>query len=240
MNRIALIAALAALGLSGWLAFDKVMGSAEVANSAAKRITDLELKFDGLQKTIAALGGKTESAPAAAGGGGALETRVAVLEERLGKLTAELEPLLQMIRQQAGPQVDTANLTPEKNAEYLAAYEKQDGVQKTASGILYKVLKSGPDGAKKPAGPTAVVTVHYEGKFVDGTVFDSSLSRGEPIEFPLNEVIPGWTEIVQMMKEGDSWEVVIPAALAYGEEGRPPQMPGGQVLTFRIDLIKAG
>jgi len=118
------------------------------------------------------------------------------------------------------------------NAEYLAQYAKQKGVKSTASGLLYKVVKQG-DGAM-PA-DTSQVEVHYEGRLVDGTVFDSSYKRGETATFGLNQVIKGWSEAVKLMKVGSEYEICLPYNLAYGERGTrgiPPFSP----LIFKIEL----
>ena len=108
-------------------------------------------------------------------------------------------------------------------------------VQVTASGLQYVVEKEG-EGAQ----PTAEdeVTVHYTGKLTDGTVFDSSVNRGEPATFPLNRVIPGWTEGVQLMKEGAKYTFFIPSDLAYGPQGIPNVIPPHSTLIFEVELIK--
>lgn len=121
-----------------------------------------------------------------------------------------------------------------KGAAYLAENAKKAGVTTTASGLQYEVLKEG-SGAKPKA--TDTVKVHYEGKLVDGTVFDSSIKRGEPVSFPLNQVIPGWTEGVQLMSVGSKYRFVIPANLAYGENGGGP-IPPNSVLTFEVELLE--
>jgi FKBP-type peptidyl-prolyl cis-trans isomerase FkpA len=119
-------------------------------------------------------------------------------------------------------------------AEYIAKAASEAGATKTASGLVYKEVTAGT-GAQPTA--TDQVRVHYEGKFTDGKVFDSSIERNEPATFPLNGVIPCWTEAVQLMKVGGKAQVTCPPELAYGEEGRPPQMPGGATLVFDIELL---
>jgi FKBP-type peptidyl-prolyl cis-trans isomerase len=117
---------------------------------------------------------------------------------------------------------------------YLAKAAAESGATKTASGLVLKTLTPGTG-----ASPTAQdqVKVHYEGKLVNGKVFDSSLERKEPITFPLTGVIPCWTEAVQMMKVGGKVQIVCPSALAYGDAGRPPQIPGGATLVFQVELL---
>jgi FKBP-type peptidyl-prolyl cis-trans isomerase FklB len=111
-----------------------------------------------------------------------------------------------------------AGTTPEGQA-WLASKGKEDGVVSTGSGLLYKVLKNGPDGAKKPNIDTPC-ECHYKGTLIDGREFDSSYSRGMPATFAPNQVIKGWTEAMQLMKEGDHWELYIPSELAYGDANR--------------------
>lgn len=124
----------------------------------------------------------------------------------------------------------------EAGKAYLEENLTKEGVQETESGLQYKVIEEG-DGASPTAQST--VRVHYEGKLLDGEVFDSSYDRGQPAEFPLNRVIPGWTEGVQLMKEGATYEFCIPAELAYGN--RPPQgSPIGpnETLIFKVELLE--
>ncbi len=129
---------------------------------------------------------------------------------------------------------NNATEAKEKGKEYLEKFAKKKDVEVTDSGIAYKIIKEG-DG-KKPSA-TDRVKVHYEGKLIDGTVFDSSIERGEPAEFALNQVIKGWTEGLQLISEGGSIELVIPSELAYGD--RPSQkIPGGSTLIFNVDLIE--
>lgn len=118
---------------------------------------------------------------------------------------------------------------------FLAENGKKENVKTTASGLQYVVEKEG-EGAQ----PTAEdeVTVHYIGKLLNGTVFDSSVNRGEPATFPLNRVIPGWTEGVQLMKEGAKYTFFIPSDLAYGPNGVPNVIPPHSTLIFEVELIK--
>ncbi|MBP5457154.1 MAG: FKBP-type peptidyl-prolyl cis-trans isomerase [Paludibacteraceae bacterium] len=120
-----------------------------------------------------------------------------------------------------------------KNEEYLSANKKNEGVIVTASGLQYKVLTEGT-GAK----PTVddVVKVHYTGKLTDGTVFDSSVQRGEAAQFPVGQVIPGWTEGLQLMSVGSKYEFTIPSNLAYGERPTGP-IPANSILIFEVELL---
>ena len=118
---------------------------------------------------------------------------------------------------------------------FLDENANKEGVKVTASGLQYKVLKEG-EGAQP--GAEDEVTVHYTGKLLNGTVFDSSVNRGEPATFPLNRVIPGWTEGVQLMKEGAKYEFFIPSDLAYGPQGIPNVIPPHSTLVFEVELIK--
>jgi len=124
----------------------------------------------------------------------------------------------------------------QRNEEYLVTNAKAQGVQTTPSGLQYKVLKSG-DGASPAA--TDVVKVHYRGQLIDGTVFDESYG-GEPVSFALSGprgVIPGWTEALQKMKVGDKWQLVIPAALAYRDQGFGDAIPPHATLIFEVELL---
>lgn len=118
---------------------------------------------------------------------------------------------------------------------FLAENGKKEGVKTTESGLQYSVLTAGKGGAKPSA--TDTVKVHYTGTLIDGTVFDSSVERGEPISFPLNRVIPGWTEGLQLMEVGSKYHFVIPWKLAYGAAGRPGSIPRHAVLQFDVELI---
>lgn len=123
----------------------------------------------------------------------------------------------------------------EAGEKFLAENKTKENVKETASGLQYVVEKEGTG-----AQPTAEdeVTVHYTGRLLDGTVFDSSVNRGEPATFPLNRVIPGWTEGVQLMKEGAKYTFFIPSDLAYGPQGIPNAIPPHSTLIFDVELIK--
>lgn len=126
-----------------------------------------------------------------------------------------------------------ANLT--KANEYLEQNKKKAGVKTTISGLQYEVLKSGKGGVK-PKGPTSRVQVHYHGTLPDGTIFDSSVQRGQPVEFGLNEVISGWTEGLQLMSVGDKWRFTVPPALGYGPRAKG-NIPPNSVLIFEVELL---
>lgn len=119
--------------------------------------------------------------------------------------------------------------------EFLQKNLQKEGVQETASGLQYEVLEKGT--GESPAA-TDTVRVHYHGTLTSGEVFDSSVERDEPAEFPLNRVIPGWTEGVQLMKEGGKYRFYVPPQLAYGERGAPPKIGPNEVLIFEVELLE--
>jgi len=121
-----------------------------------------------------------------------------------------------------------------QEVEFLAKNRTAEGVKETASGLQYKVLTEGT--GAKPA-RTSVVKVHYTGTLPDGTVFDSSVRRGEPAEFPVNQVIAGWTEALQLMSVGSKYMLYIPSALAYGPHGAGQQIGPDQMLIFEVELL---
>jgi FKBP-type peptidyl-prolyl cis-trans isomerase FkpA len=128
----------------------------------------------------------------------------------------------------------SADETKKKGQEFADNVAKEKDATKTASGIVIRTITAGT-GASPAA--TDVVKVHYEGKLIDGTVFDSSIKRGEPAEFPLNGVVPCWTEALQKMKKGEKAQVVCPSAAAYGDRGQPPDIPPGATLSFEVELL---
>lgn len=133
-------------------------------------------------------------------------------------------------------QAKAGEMNAKAGKEYLANNAKEEGVKVTESGLQYLVVKEG--NGKKP-GPNDVVTVHYTGRLIDGTVFDSSVERGEPATFAVGQVIPGWVEGLQLMSEGSAYRLFIPSELAYGEHGTGPIQPNS-TLIFDVQLLKVG
>jgi FKBP-type peptidyl-prolyl cis-trans isomerase FkpA len=133
------------------------------------------------------------------------------------------------------PMSTFAQSDAEKGAQFLAENAKKEGVKVTPSGLQYKVITEGT--GKSPAA-TDTVQVHYRGTLLDGTEFDSSYKRGNPATFGLNQVIPGWTEGVQLMKEGAKYQFVIPSKLAYGAAGAGGRIGPNETLIFEIELLK--
>ena len=125
--------------------------------------------------------------------------------------------------------------TSEDGLSFLAKKEQSDGVVKLDSGLMYKEISAGT--GKTPLFSTPC-KCHYSGTLIDGTEFDSSYKRGEPLTFAPNQVIKGWTEAMQLMKEGGQWELYIPSELGYGERGAGGMIPGGAVLIFTLELLE--
>lgn len=123
-----------------------------------------------------------------------------------------------------------------KSIKWLGENAEKEGVITLTSGLQYKVLQTG-SGQSHPTVDSSC-SCHYHGTLVDGTVFDSSYDRGSPTSFAPNQVIKGWTEAMQMMVEGDIWELYIPSDLAYGDRGSPPKIGGGDALIFKLEMIK--
>jgi FKBP-type peptidyl-prolyl cis-trans isomerase FklB len=123
-----------------------------------------------------------------------------------------------------------------EGAVFLERHAKKEGVILLPSGLQYQVLK---EGSGRSPGPEDSVSVHYRGMFIDGREFDSSHDRGQPTLFPVKGVIKGWTEALQLMKEGSRWKIAVPPDLAYGEHGTPGGPIGpNQVLLFELDILK--
>lgn len=142
----------------------------------------------------------------------------------------------------AGAALSLAGCGNKKAAENLVAADafmaqnaKEPGVVTLPEGLQYKVIRSGPNGGMHPTRADEV-KVHYEGKLIDGTVFDSSYERGAPASFPLDGLVPAWVIALQRMKAGDEWMLYVPPALGYGAQDKGP-IPGNSVMIFRIELI---
>jgi FKBP-type peptidyl-prolyl cis-trans isomerase FklB len=143
-----------------------------------------------------------------------------ILQDYFGKLAKEAQ---------------SANV--EAGEKFLAENAKRDGVTTTATGLQYEVLAEGSGDSPKE---TDQVTVHYHGTLIDGTVFDSSVERGQPATFPVNGVIPGWVEALQLMKPGAKYKLFIPSNLAYGERGAGGSIGPNATLIFEVELISIG
>lgn len=159
--------------------------------------------------------------------------------KKTGKLTDDdLQKQLQALdtyltEQENKLQAEKSKETIEAGNKFRADYEKQSGVKKTASGLLYKIEKAG-EGKSPKAEDT--VKVHYKGTLTDGTVFDSSYDRGEPIEFQLNQLIPAWVEAIPMLKKGGKMEIVAAPELAYGDR-QAGRIPASSTLKFEVELL---
>jgi len=163
-----------------------------------------------------------------------------VLNGKDSKLTDEqMAEIMTQFQQDMVARADSLNkIKGETNKkageEFLAKNAKEAGVVVLPSGLQYKVITEGT--GKKP-GPTSVVTVHYHGTLIDGTEFDSSIKRGQPATFPVNGVIAGWTEALQLMPAGSKWKLFIPSALAYGEQAASNVIGPNSTLIFEVELI---
>jgi len=153
-------------------------------------------------------------------------------EEAMRTAMAELQATLMNKQQEARHKQASATL--EEGARFLAENRGKPGVTTLPSGLQYRVITSG-SGASPADSDT--VTVNYVGRLIDGTEFDSSLKRGKPATFPVNGVIPGWTEALKLMKVGDKWELYIPTNLAYGERGAGGAIPPNSALVFEVELL---
>ncbi|MEX2367323.1 MAG: FKBP-type peptidyl-prolyl cis-trans isomerase [Pseudohongiellaceae bacterium] len=149
------------------------------------------------------------------------------------QIVSAIEEFSQKLEAEAMAQVEQQS---QAGQQFLAENATREGVMTTDSGLQYMVLEEGSDASAPSPAASDTVNVHYHGTLVDGTVFDSSVDRGEPITFPLNGVIPGWTEGLQLMQVGDKYRFFIPANLAYGEAGAGPIGPNS-TLIFEVELL---
>lgn len=160
------------------------------------------------------------------------DTASRISDEDGQKAMTEMQEKVMKIMEEERKKASEENVA--KGKKFLEENKAKPGVTTTESGLQYKVITEGK-GAKPKA--TDTVTVNYTGKLIDGTVFDSSEQHGQPATFPLDGVIPGWTEVLQLMPQGSKWEVVIPSELAYGEGGQGP-IPASSTLIFEIELLE--
>ncbi|ALO33598.1 peptidylprolyl isomerase [Colwellia sp. MT41] len=162
-----------------------------------------------------------------------IDGKAVIEKEEIQALLMNLDASMKEKQQAASIAESEASLAA--GAKFLADNAKKEGVIVTESGIQYVVLTAGE--GEKPAA-TDTVKVHYKGTFLNGETFDSSYDRGQPAVFPLNRVIKGWTEGVQLMTVGAKFKFTIPSDLAYGPNGNPPNIPGNSVLEFEIELLE--
>ena len=153
-------------------------------------------------------------------------------QEEIRATVANLRQRVAAVQQKALK--EQADKNYKEGEDFLIDNARKEGVKSLPSGLQYKILRPGSGRAPKAAD---TVTVHYRGTLIDGTEFDSSIARGQPQTFKVDGVIPGWTEALQLMKEGDKWQIFIPANLAYGEKGAPPRIPPNSTLIFEVELI---
>ncbi len=140
----------------------------------------------------------------------------------------------EMGEKQAQMMKAVAEKNKKEGETFLAENKKKEGVKTLPSGLQYKVITEGKGASPKA---TDTVTVNYKGTLIDGTEFDSSYKRGQPATFPVNGVIKGWTEALQLMKTGSKWQLFIPSDLAYGDKGAGPQIGPNAVLIFEVELL---
>ncbi|WP_250656172.1 FKBP-type peptidyl-prolyl cis-trans isomerase [Alkalimarinus coralli] len=153
------------------------------------------------------------------------------LDDETIKASAEAVRDREMEKQKA-----LSNAQSQKGKEFLAENAKREGVTTTDSGLQYEVITQGSGEGESPKA-TDTVSVHYHGTLIDGTVFDSSVERNQPAEFPLNAVIKGWTEALQLMKVGDKWKLYLPSEIAYGARSPSPKIPANSTLVFEVELL---
>ena len=218
-----------------------ILAAAALASAAAFAQT---APTDPAQKTAYALGAdvarnmsmnniKPDAAMFAQGFKDFQDGKLQMTEEQIGQELTALQRKVMEERQKGMAAAGAENLEAAK--KFLAENGKKEGVTSLPSGLQYTVTQEGK--GEKPAA-TDKVKVHYTGKLLSGKVFDSSVERGEPVTFPLNGVIPGWTEGIQLLAPGAKATLFIPPNLAYGEQGRPPVIPPNSALIFDVELIE--
>ena len=218
-----------------------ILGGCQQDGSSLSRATDVPSTDDHKQSYSLgqSMGGSLKAADITvdsayfnAGFYDAMDGEQRMTQEEIQASLAALQQATQQAQAEKRNSAMQANL--DAAAASLTANAEQEGIVVTESGLQYKVLTAG-DGASPAADDT--VTVHYEGRLFDGTVFDSSIERGEPATFPVGGVIAGWTEALQLMSVGSKWQLFIPADLAYGENGAGNVIQPNSALVFDVELL---
>ena len=190
------------------------------ADDAAESLKDIESELQQVEAELAAAEAEIKAS----------------MDEATQEVSDSMEAMGKEVEASADKLVEEVEKHVDPGQAYLHINAQKPNVKVTASGLQFEILESG-EGASP--GLTSRVVTHYKGSFIDGRVFDSSIDRGEPAEFPVNRVIAGWTEALQMMKEGDKWRLVIPSELAYGKRGAGGgRIPPDSVLVFEVELIQ--
>ncbi|MEX0619286.1 MAG: FKBP-type peptidyl-prolyl cis-trans isomerase [Pseudohongiellaceae bacterium] len=150
------------------------------------------------------------------------------------EIMAAIQTFQQRMQDQQAAETE---MNRERSEQFLSENAERDGVVTLPSGLQYEVMEEGAADAASPSADDTVLA-HYHGTLVDGSVFDSSVDRGQPAQFGLSQVIAGWTEALQLMQVGDKWRLFIPADQAYGESGSPPVIPPNSALIFEVELLE--
>ncbi len=245
MKTVSLLAFVAALFLTAGASAQNITIGPPAASSAAPAATSSGLALfktdkekvsyaigSSIGRNMKSQGVEVDPALVGKGIGDALAGTTVLTDEEVMQILKNFDS------QMRAKMMDKAKVEGEKNKtegdKFFADNKSKDGVKTLPDGLQYKVIK---EGAGDIPTTTDTVTVNYSGKFLDGTEFDSSYKRGQPASFPVTQVIPAWTEILQKMKVGSKYEIWVPGALGYGEHGNPPRIPANATLHFEIELL---
>lgn len=228
-------------GIILFMAVVMVIALASCSQMGGNKTVKLETEVDSASYAIGVLVGANNKQQLENVPGGAdmnLEAMVAAFRQTsLGEETAmteeEANGIIQNFFQKAGEKESQKSL--EEGNAFLEQNKTREGVTTTESGLQYEVLTAGT--GEKPAAEDQV-RVHYHGTLIDGTVFDSSVDRGEPAVFGVNQVIPGWTEALQLMPVGSKWKIYLPSSIAYGEQGAGRDIGPNTTLIFEVELLE--
>lgn len=218
-------------------------------NTANQEQASAEVTLDTVEKQVTYIVGYNMAKQAQGNG---LEFQKEVMSAAIEDVLADKEPRIeqaeqqkimmsfqeeqQQKREQELSEAGEENL--QKSQEFLSQNAEKEGVEVTESGLQYQVLEAAEDESAPTPGEDDVVKVHYHGTLIDGTVFDSSVERGEPVSFPVKGVIQGWVEALQLMQVGEKFKLVIPPELAYGEAGTSGEIGPNQALIFEVELLE--